>query len=54
MAALANAALKYAAAQQTLVLYGLAGAILVIVTIAIVVLFARTLHILVNGELLGG
>jgi tellurite resistance protein len=54
MAALSNAALKYAAARQTIVLYYLAGLILVIVTIAIVVLFVRTLHILVSGELLGG
>jgi tellurite resistance protein len=54
MAALANAALKYAAAQQTIVLHYLAGLILVIVTIAIVVLFVRTLHILANGELLRG
>lgn len=54
MAALANAALKYAAAQQTVVLHYLAGVILVIVTIAIVVLFVRTLHILLNGKLLGG
>jgi tellurite resistance protein len=54
MAALANAAMKYAAAQQTIALHYLAGFILVIVTIAIVVLFVRTLHILLNGELLGG
>lgn len=54
MAALSNAALKYAAAQQTVVLHYLAGVILVIVTIAIVVLFVRTLHILLNGKLLGG
>jgi tellurite resistance protein len=54
MAALANAAMKYAAAQQTIALHYLAGFILVIVTIAIVVLFVRTLQILLNGELLGG
>ena len=54
MAALANAAMKYAAAQQAIALHYLAGFILVIVTIAIVVLFVRTLHILLNGELLGG
>jgi tellurite resistance protein len=54
MAALSNAALKYAAARQTIVLHYLAGVILVIVTIAIVVLFVRTLHLLVSGELLGG
>lgn len=54
MAALANAALKYAAVRQTIVLDYVAGVILIIVTIAIVVLFVRTLRILVNGELLGG
>jgi len=54
MAALSNAALKYAAAQQTIALHYLAGVILVIVTIAIVVLFVRTLHSLANGQLLGG
>jgi tellurite resistance protein len=54
MAALSNAALKYAAARQTIVLYDLAGAILIIATIAIVVLFVRTLRILMNGKLLGG
>ncbi|WP_371763516.1 SLAC1 anion channel family protein [Massilia sp.] len=54
MAALSNAALKYAAARQTIVLEYLAGALLAIVTIAIVVLFVRTLRILVNGKLLGG
>jgi tellurite resistance protein len=54
MAALSNAALKYAAARQTIVLHYLAGAILLIVTIAIVVLFVRTLRILMNGKLLGG
>ena len=54
MAALSNAALKYAAARQTIVLDYLAGVILIIVTIAIVVLFVRTLRILMNGKLLGG
>jgi tellurite resistance protein len=54
MAALANAAMKYAAAQQTIALHYLAGFLLVTVTIAIVVLFVRTLRILLNGELLGG
>ena len=54
MAALSNAALKYAAARQTVVLHDLAGLILIIVTIAIVVLFVRTLRILMNGKLLGG
>jgi tellurite resistance protein len=54
MAALSNAALKYAAARQTIVLDYLAGALLVVVTIAIAVLFVRTLRILMNGKLLGG
>lgn len=53
MAALANAALKYAAARESVGLHYLAGAILVIVTAAIAVLFVRTLHILANGKLLG-
>jgi tellurite resistance protein len=53
MAALSNAALKYAAVQETAGLYYLAGVILLILTIAIVVLFVRTLQSLVNGKLLG-
>jgi len=53
MAALSNAALKYAAAQNLPGLYYLAGAILLILSVAIVVLFVRTLHTLVNGKLLG-
>lgn len=53
MAALSNAALKYAAARQTIVLDYLAVALLIIVTIAIVVLLVRTLRILLNGKLLG-
>jgi tellurite resistance protein len=53
MAALSNAALKYAAAQNLPGLYCLAGAILLILSVAIVVLFVRTLHFLVNGKLLG-
>jgi tellurite resistance protein len=54
MAALANAAMKYAAAQDTTALHYLAGVILVIATLAIVVLFVRTLHMLVQGTLLAG
>lgn len=54
MAALSNAALKYAAARQIIGLHYAAGAILIVVTIAIAVLFVRTLRILMNGELLGG
>jgi tellurite resistance protein len=54
MAALANAALKYAAVANTSVLNGIAGIILAILTIAIAVLFVRTLHILANGKLLAG
>jgi tellurite resistance protein len=53
MAALSNAALKYAAAQNISGLYYLAAVILAIVTIAIVVLFVRTLQALLNGKLLG-
>jgi tellurite resistance protein len=53
MAALSNAALKYAAAQNTAGLYYLAAAILVILTVTIVVLFVRTIQTLVNGKLLG-
>jgi tellurite resistance protein len=54
MAALSNAALKYAAAENTSVLHGIAGIILAILTVAIAVLFVRTLHILANGKLLAG
>jgi tellurite resistance protein len=52
MAALSNAALKYASANESIVMHYLAGVILTIVTIAIAVLFVRTLHILANGKLL--
>jgi hypothetical protein len=45
--------LKYAAAQNISGLYYLAAVILAIVTIAIVVLFVRTLQALFNGKLLG-
>ena len=54
MAALSNAAMKYAAAQNTIALHYLAGIILAIVTIAIGVLFVRTLHMLAQGKLLAG
>jgi tellurite resistance protein len=54
MAALANAALKYAAVADTSFLDGIAGIILAILTVAIAVLFVRTLHILANGKLLAG
>lgn len=54
VAALSNAALKYAAARNTVVLYYLAGVILIVLTIMIVVLSIRTLRILMNGKLLGG
>jgi tellurite resistance protein len=54
MAALSNAALKYAAVANTAVLNGIAGIILAILTVAIAVLFVRTLHILANGRLLAG
>lgn len=52
LAALANAALKYAAAHPALPLQLLAGALLVFLTVAVGVLAVRTLHILFNGRLL--
>lgn len=54
IAALSNAALKYARAADQPVLYVIAGAILLILSIAIAILFVRTLHILAKGELLAG
>lgn len=54
MAALANAALKYAAVHPVLPLQALAGVLLAILTVAIAVLAVRTLHILFNGRLLAG
>ncbi|HZW19740.1 SLAC1 anion channel family protein [Noviherbaspirillum sp.] len=54
IAALANAALKYAAVSGTWVLSLIAAVILFILSVAIAVLFVRTLHILFNGKLLAG
>jgi tellurite resistance protein len=54
MAALSNAALKYAAVANTSFLKDIAGIILAILSAAIAVLFVRTLHILANGKLLAG
>jgi tellurite resistance protein len=52
MAALSNAALKYAGAVQGQLLWGIAIAILTFLSIAIAVLFVRTLHLLFSGKLL--
>lgn len=52
MAALSNAALKYAAHVQTGVLAWVAGLILLVLTVAIAVLFVRTLHGLFTQRLL--
>jgi tellurite resistance protein len=54
LAALANAALKYAAATGLAFLSALAMALLALLTLAIAVLLVRTLHVLVSGKLLGG
>jgi tellurite resistance protein len=54
MAALSNAALKYAAARDLLALHWLAAVILAIVTITIAVLFVRTIRVLVFGKFLHG
>jgi tellurite resistance protein len=52
LASLSNAALKYANAVQTQLLSGLAIAILMFLSVAIAVLFVRTLHLLFSGKLL--
>ena len=54
LAALANAALKYASVHPTLPLQVLAGVLLVFLTAALAVLTVRTMHILFNGHLLSG
>jgi tellurite resistance protein len=54
MAALSNAALKYAAARDLIALHYLAAAILAVVTVTIVVLFVRTIRVLFFGKLLHG
>ncbi|MFH0133205.1 SLAC1 anion channel family protein [Variovorax sp. VaC1] len=52
LAAMVNAALKYASVHPTLPLRLLAGVSLVALTAALLVLMVRTLHILFNGRLL--
>lgn len=52
MAALSNAALKYAAASDAWPLRAVAGVILLALTAVIAVLFVRTIHYLFNGRLL--
>lgn len=52
LAALSNAALKYASVNGSIPLTVLAGLILAFLTIAIAVLFVRTLHSLFSGKLL--
>jgi len=52
LAALSNAALKYADAVQTRLLWTVAVVILVLLSIAIAVLLVRTLHLLFSGKLL--
>ncbi len=54
MAALANASLKYSMFAQSWPLTAIAIIILAILTIAIIVLFVRTLHVLFTGKLLAG
>jgi len=54
LAALASAALKYAAFVQAWPLTALAFALLAMLTVAIVVLSVRTVRILLNGQLLAG
>jgi len=52
IAALSNAALKYASVNGSMPLMWLAGLILAFLSIAIAVLFVRTLHSLFSGKLL--
>jgi len=54
MAALSNAALKYAMFVHSWLLIAIAAIILALLTIVLVVLFIRTLNILFNGNLLKG
>lgn len=53
MAALSNAALKYAMFVHSWLLITIAGVILTLLSIVLLVLFIRTLNILFNGKLLG-
>lgn len=52
LAALSNAALRYAAARNTLPLSVIAAVVLAVLTVAIAVLTVRTVHIALNGKLL--
>ncbi|MCR8632166.1 SLAC1 anion channel family protein [Paenibacillus radicis (ex Xue et al. 2023)] len=54
MAALSNAALKYAMFMQSWLLIAIAAVILALLSIILIVLFIRTLNILFNGKLLRG
>lgn len=54
IAALSNAALKYADNAGSWIHAGIAGIILAVLSFAILVLFVRTLHSLFNGKLLAG
>jgi tellurite resistance protein len=54
MAALSNAALKYAMFVHSWLLIAIAAVILALLSIVLVVLFIRTLNILFNGNLLKG
>ncbi|MEK3916683.1 SLAC1 anion channel family protein [Paenibacillus sp. FSL H7-0331] len=54
MAALSNAALKYAMFVQSWLLIAIAAVILALVSFVLIVLFIRTLNILFNGKLLNG
>ena len=54
MAALAIAALKYSMFVQAWPVKVIAIILLAMLSIAIAVLFVRTLHILLNGKLLAG
>ena len=54
MAALSNAALEYALYVDSWLLIAISSVILALLSIVLVVLFVRTLHILFNGKLLKG
>ncbi|WP_240420832.1 hypothetical protein [Paenibacillus periandrae] len=54
MAALSNAALKYAMFVHSWLLIAIAAVILALVSLVLIVLFIRTLNILFNGQLLKG
>ncbi|WP_268795694.1 hypothetical protein [Paenibacillus sp. Soil766] len=54
IAALSNAALKYAMFVHSWLLIDIAAAILALLSIVLIVLFIRTLNMLFNGKLLKG